>query len=68
MQGKMTEWRQDLHKIPEIGLQEFETSKYIKNKLSEPSQIKKFNVDGYYFEPQESTKNEWLFLRDSDTA
>ena len=40
----------------------------IKNKLSEPSQIKKFNVDGYYFEPQESTKNEWLFLRNPDTA
>ena len=35
MQDQMTEWRQDLHKIPEIGLQEFETSKYIKNKLSE---------------------------------
>ena len=30
----MTEWRQDLHKIPEIGLQEFETSKYIKNPKS----------------------------------
>ena len=44
MQDQMTEWRQDLHKIPEIGLQEFETSKYIKNKLSE------FNIkfkDGY---------------------
>ena len=44
MQGQMTEWRHDLHKIPEIGLQEFETSKYIKNKLSE------FNIkfkDGY---------------------
>ena len=44
MQDQMTEWRQHLHKIPEIGLQEFETSKYIKNKLSE------FNIkfkDGY---------------------
>jgi len=30
MQDQMTEWRQDLHKIPEIGLQEFETSKYIR--------------------------------------
>ena len=29
MQDQMTEWRQDLHKIPEIGLQEYETSKYI---------------------------------------
>jgi cytoplasmic iron level regulating protein YaaA (DUF328/UPF0246 family) len=40
----------------------------IKNKLQEPSQIKKFNVDGYYFEPQGSTENEWLFLRDADAA
>jgi len=35
MLNEMTEWRQDLHKIPEIGLEEYETSKYIKNKLSE---------------------------------
>jgi amidohydrolase len=33
MQDEMREWRQDLHRIPEIGLEEFETSKYIKNKL-----------------------------------
>ena len=44
MLTEMTEWRQDLHKIPEIGLEEYETSKYIKNKLKE------FNIkfkDGY---------------------
>ncbi len=44
MLKEMTEWRQDLHKIPEIGLEEYQTSKYIKNKL------KKFNInfkDGY---------------------
>ena len=44
MLNEMTEWRHDLHKIPEIGLEEYETSKYIKNKLKE------FNVnfkDGY---------------------
>ena len=35
MLNEMTEWRQDLHKIPEIGLEEHETSKYIKNKLTE---------------------------------
>ena len=35
MLDEMTEWRQDLHKIPEIGLEEYETSKYIKNKLKE---------------------------------
>ena len=35
MLGEMTEWRHDLHKIPEIGLEEYKTSKYIKNKLNE---------------------------------
>ena len=33
MQEEMKEWRQDLHKIPEIGLEEYETSAYIKDKL-----------------------------------
>ena len=44
MYQKMKAWRQDLHRIPEIGLEEYETSKYIKSKLSE------FNIefkDGY---------------------
>ena len=44
MLAEMTKWRQDLHKIPEIGLEEYETSEYIKNKLKE------FNInykDGY---------------------
>ena len=39
MQDEMKEWRQDLHKIPELGLQEFKTSKYIKDKL------KKWNIE-----------------------
>jgi len=33
MQDEMRVWRQDLHKIPEIGLEEHLTSKYIKDKL-----------------------------------
>lgn len=44
MQDEMRKWRQDLHRIPEIGLEEFETSKYIKDKL------KSWNIefkDGY---------------------
>ncbi len=44
MYEEMKSWRQDLHRIPEIGLEEYETSKYIKSKLSE------FNIefrDGY---------------------
>ena len=35
MLNEMKSWRQDLHKIPEIGLEEYETSKYIRNKLKE---------------------------------
>lgn len=34
MHDEMVKWRRDLHKIPEIGLEEFQTSKYIKNKLT----------------------------------
>ena len=33
MQDEMQEWRQDLHRIPEIGLEEHKTSAYIKEKL-----------------------------------
>ena len=39
MQDEKKDWRQDLHKIPEIGLEEYETSNYIKNKL------KLWNID-----------------------
>ena len=35
MYEEMKSWRQDLHKIPEIGLEEYETSKYLKGKLDE---------------------------------
>ena len=44
MQDQMKEWRQDLHRIPEIGLEEYKTSVYIKEKL------KSWNIefkDGY---------------------
>ena len=33
MQKEMQIWRRDLHKIPEIGLEEYKTSAYIKSKL-----------------------------------
>ncbi len=39
MYEEMKTWRQDLHRIPEIGLEEYQTSEYIKSKLSE------FNID-----------------------
>ncbi len=35
MQDEMKAWRQELHQIPEIGLEEYMTSKYIKSKLKE---------------------------------
>ena len=35
MQDEMKKWRQELHKIPEIGLEEYKTSAFIKNKLTE---------------------------------
>ena len=33
MKNEMQEWRRQLHQIPEIGLKEFQTSNYIKEKL-----------------------------------
>ena len=44
MQDEMKTWRQELHRIPEIGLEEYKTSSYIKEKL------KKWDIeykDGY---------------------
>ena len=38
----------------------------IKKQLTEPEQIKTFNVDGYYFSEEQSKGNEWVFLRDHD--
>ena len=35
MQDEMKDWRRDLHKIPELGLEEYKTSSYIKGKLKE---------------------------------
>jgi hippurate hydrolase len=39
MQEEMKEWRRNLHRIPEIGLQEHKTSEFIQNKL------KSWNID-----------------------
>ena len=39
MQKEMKDWRQSLHKIPEIGLKEYKTSEFIQNKL------KSWNID-----------------------
>ncbi|AKH68025.1 hypothetical protein IMCC21906_00332 [Spongiibacter sp. IMCC21906] len=36
----------------------------IKNRISDPEQIKGFDSEGYYFCPEQSTAREWVFLRD----
>ena len=33
MQKEMKDWRQDLHQIPEIGLEEFKTSEFLGDKI-----------------------------------
>ena len=36
----------------------------IKNRITDAEQLKTFDVDGYYFSPEESSDSEWVFLRD----
>jgi len=42
------------------------TAYIIQNQLTEPEQLKGFNVDGYYFSPENSKGNDWCFLRDHE--
>ena len=36
----------------------------IKNRLQNPEDIKKFDTAGYYYSPEQSKGNNWVFLRD----
>ena len=36
----------------------------IKNRITDAKQLKAFDVDSYYYSPEESTASEWVFLRD----
>lgn len=36
----------------------------IKNRITDAEQLKAFDVDGYYYSPEQSRANEWVFLRD----
>ncbi|MCV6604508.1 MAG: peroxide stress protein YaaA [Porticoccaceae bacterium] len=36
----------------------------IKNRLKNPEDIKKFDTAGYYYSPEQSKGNNWVFLRD----
>ncbi|MFC2089268.1 peroxide stress protein YaaA [Bacteroidota bacterium] len=35
----------------------------LQNRISEPEELKAFDAEGYYFNPQESTMDEWWFCR-----
>jgi hypothetical protein len=35
-----------------------------KNQIENPEEIKLFDEDGYYFNPEKSDKNTWIFYRD----
>ena len=36
----------------------------IENKITDSKDLKKFNVDGYYYSAKDSTESEPVFLRD----
>jgi cytoplasmic iron level regulating protein YaaA (DUF328/UPF0246 family) len=36
--------------------------------LNEPEGLKNFNVEGYYYSPEQSTASDWVFLRDEAPA
>ena len=38
----------------------------IKNQLTEPEQLKEFDLDGYYFSEEQSKGDQWCFLRDHE--
>lgn len=40
------------------------TAYAIKNRINEVEKLKSFDSDGYYFSPEQSKANEWVFLRD----
>ena len=37
----------------------------IKNKITSPEKIKRFKGEGYYYSAEDSTKTQWVFLRDA---
>jgi len=36
----------------------------MKNGITDPEALKAFDTDGYYFSPEQSSDNDWIFLRD----
>ncbi len=44
-------------------------SRYIiENRIDNPEALKEFNLEGYYFSPEQSEGNKWIFLRDEPPA
>ncbi|WP_027853138.1 peroxide stress protein YaaA [Marinobacterium litorale] len=44
-------------------------SRYIiENRIDEPEALKGFDLEGYYFSPEQSEGNKWIFLRDEPPA
>ena len=42
-------------------------SRYIiENKINKPEQLQQFDLDGYYFNPEMSKGDNWVFIRDHD--
>jgi cytoplasmic iron level regulating protein YaaA (DUF328/UPF0246 family) len=39
----------------------------IKNGITKAEDLKKFDLDGYYFSPEQSDANNWVFLREEQT-
>jgi len=40
----------------------------VKNKISEPGQLKAFDTEGYYFDAKSSSENNYVFLRDNQQS
>ena len=40
----------------------------IRNRITDPELIKGFDSEGYYFSPEQSKGNQWVFLRDTPPA
>lgn len=40
----------------------------VENQLQHAEQLKAFNLEGYYYDAEQSTSHNWVFLRDEQTA
>ena len=61
--NEIKRWRQELHQIPELGLQEFKTSKYLKDELTkmDTNQFQSW-IQGFLFILIIIKIKPWLFV------